>query len=161
MHATVKDKAFSGQVLATRSIDGGRSFAELQPITASNESQRFAALGLDADGSVFAAWIDKRNRVPAQQEGKLRTRCFLVPRDRLTVNAKTTGGDVRVRLLDQSGKPLSDLGEPEARPITGDALAAEVQWKKPLAALRGKPVRLDIVTRQAALFGLAFHDKPG
>ena len=35
-----------------------------------NESQRFVALGLDADGSVFAAWIDKRNRVPAQQEGR-------------------------------------------------------------------------------------------
>ena len=50
--------------------DGGQSFAELRPITASNESQRFAALGLDADGSVFAAWIDKRNRVPAQQEGR-------------------------------------------------------------------------------------------
>ena len=65
-----RDKAFNGQVLATRSIDGGQSFAELQPITANNESQRFAALGLDADGSVFAAWIDKRNRVPAQQEGR-------------------------------------------------------------------------------------------
>src|SRR5262245_47215769 len=65
-----RDKAFNGQVLATRSIDGGKSFAELQPITSSNESQRFATLGLDADGSVFAAWIDKRNRVPAQQEGK-------------------------------------------------------------------------------------------
>jgi hypothetical protein len=65
-----RDKAFNGQVLATRSIDGGQSFAELQPITADNESQRFAALGLDADGSVFAAWIDKRNRVPAKQEGK-------------------------------------------------------------------------------------------
>ena len=57
-------------MLATRSIDGGQSFAELQPITSNNESQRFAALGLDADGSVFAAWIDKRNRVPAQQEGR-------------------------------------------------------------------------------------------
>ena len=61
-----RDKAFNGQVLATRSIDGGQSFAELQPITSNNESQRFAALGLDADGSVFAAWIDKRNRVPAK-----------------------------------------------------------------------------------------------
>jgi hypothetical protein len=65
-----KDKAFNGQVLTTRSTDGGRSFAELRPITSSNESQRFVALGLDADGSVFAAWIDKRNRVPAQQSGK-------------------------------------------------------------------------------------------
>ena len=53
-----------------RSTDGGQSFAELRPITADNESQRFAALGLDADGSVFAAWIDKRNRVPAQEEGR-------------------------------------------------------------------------------------------
>ena len=65
-----RDKAFNGQVLATRSIDGGQSFAELQPITSSNESQRFAALGLDADGSVFAAWIDKRNRVPAHAGGQ-------------------------------------------------------------------------------------------
>ena len=65
-----RDKAFNGQVLATRSSDGGQSFAELRPITVDNESQRFAALGLDADGSVFAAWIDKRNRVPAQQEGR-------------------------------------------------------------------------------------------
>jgi len=65
-----RDKAFNGQVLYTRSSDGGKSFSELRPITSSNESQRFEALGLDADGSVFAAWLDKRNRVPAQQAGQ-------------------------------------------------------------------------------------------
>ena len=65
-----KDKAFNGQVLVSRSTDGGKSFAEPQPITASNESQRFEALALDSDGSVFAAWLDKRNRVPAQQSGR-------------------------------------------------------------------------------------------
>ena len=65
-----RDKAFNGQVLATKSADGGKSFAEPKPITSNNESQRFVALGLDADGSVFSAWIDKRNRVPAKQEGK-------------------------------------------------------------------------------------------
>jgi hypothetical protein len=65
-----RDKAFNGQVLTTRSTDGGRNFAALRPITPSNESQRFEAIGLDADGSVFAAWIDKRNRMPAQQRGK-------------------------------------------------------------------------------------------
>jgi hypothetical protein len=65
-----RDKAFNGQVLFTRSTDGGQSFAELRPITASNESQRFEALGLDADGTVFAAWLDKRNRIPAQQHGR-------------------------------------------------------------------------------------------
>jgi len=65
-----KDKAFNGQVLYTRSTDGGQSFAELRPITSNPESQRFEALALDADGSVFAAWLDKRNRVQVQQSGK-------------------------------------------------------------------------------------------
>jgi hypothetical protein len=65
-----RDKAFNGQVLYTRSADGGKTFAPPQPITDNNESQRFEALGFDADGTVFAAWLDKRNRVPVQQEGK-------------------------------------------------------------------------------------------
>jgi hypothetical protein len=65
-----RDKAFNGQVLYTRSVDGGQRFATLRPITPSNESQRFEALALDVDGSLFAAWLDKRNRVPAQQSGQ-------------------------------------------------------------------------------------------
>jgi hypothetical protein len=68
--AIFRDKAFNGQVLHTRSADGGNSFTELRPITSSNESQRFEALGLDGDGTVFAAWLDKRNRVPSHQRGQ-------------------------------------------------------------------------------------------
>jgi hypothetical protein len=64
--AIFKDKAFNGQVLYARSTDGGCSFAPPVPITANTESQRFEALALDADGSLFAAWLDKRNRVPAK-----------------------------------------------------------------------------------------------
>ena len=65
-----RDKAFNGQVLATRSDDGGRSFAAARPITASNESQRFDAIGFDNNGKLFAVWLDKRNRVPAREAGK-------------------------------------------------------------------------------------------
>lgn len=68
--STFRDKAFNGQVLTTRSSDGGKSFAEPRPITPNNESQRFEALALDSDGSVFAAWLDKRNRVPARESGR-------------------------------------------------------------------------------------------
>jgi hypothetical protein len=68
--STFRDKAFNGQVLTTRSADGGESFAPPRPITSNNESQRFEAVGLDADGTVFAAWLDKRNRVPAKQSGQ-------------------------------------------------------------------------------------------
>ena len=64
-----KDKAFNGQVLISHSTDGN-SFAEPVPITPNDESQRFEALALDADGTVFAAWLDKRNRVQAQQNGQ-------------------------------------------------------------------------------------------
>lgn len=65
-YAIFKDKAFNGQVLHSRSSDGGRSFAAPAPITTNNESQRFEAIALDADGSLFAVWLDKRNRVPAK-----------------------------------------------------------------------------------------------
>ncbi|MCA1395253.1 exo-alpha-sialidase [Bradyrhizobium sp. BRP56] len=65
-----RDQNFNGQVLTTRSTDGGRSFEAPKPITASNESQRFEAIGFDPGGAVFAAWLDKRNRVPAQQRGQ-------------------------------------------------------------------------------------------
>lgn len=65
-----RDQAFNGQVLTARSTDGGRSFTPPKPITANNESQRFEAIGFDPAGAVFAVWLDKRNRVPAQQRGQ-------------------------------------------------------------------------------------------
>jgi len=63
--ARFRDQRFNGEVFYSRSSDGGRTFAKPLPITPNVESQRFEALALDADGSVFAAWLDKRNRVPA------------------------------------------------------------------------------------------------
>ena len=65
-----RDNAFNGQVLVTRSNDGGKSFAAVKPITANNESQRFETIGFDNSGGLFAAWLDKRNRVPAREVGK-------------------------------------------------------------------------------------------
>jgi hypothetical protein len=64
--AIFKDKNFNGQVLFTRSTDGGSRFAPPIPITADRESQRFESIALDSDGSLFAAWLDKRNRAPAK-----------------------------------------------------------------------------------------------
>src|SRR5512138_3175139 len=45
-----RDKAFNGQVLVTRSDDGGKSFGAVKPITANNESQRFETIGFDKKG---------------------------------------------------------------------------------------------------------------
>ena len=68
--ARFMDREFNGQVLYSRSTDGGRSFAPPAPITANRESQRFEAIALDADGALFSAWLDKRNRAPARERNE-------------------------------------------------------------------------------------------
>ena len=68
--STFRDKAFNGEVFYSRSSDGGKTFAAPRPITDNTESQRFEALAFDTAGTLFAAWLDKRNRVPVQQAGK-------------------------------------------------------------------------------------------
>jgi hypothetical protein len=68
--ARFRDNKFNGQVLFSRSLDGGHSFSAPTPITDNPESQRFQALELDANGSLFAAWLDKRDRVPAMAHGE-------------------------------------------------------------------------------------------
>ncbi|HEY8008576.1 MAG TPA: sialidase family protein [Methylocella sp.] len=69
-YATFRDKKFNGQLFFTRSIDGGKTFAAPQSITADVESQRFIVMAIDSDGSVFSAWLDKRNRAMAKKKGE-------------------------------------------------------------------------------------------
>jgi hypothetical protein len=94
--------------------------------------------------------------IPIAGQGTLLTKPFVVPDGRLTINCNSEHGEVRTRLLDENRKPLKALGQSEAEPISRDALAEEVQWRKPIAALRGKPVRLEFTLRDSALFGFEF-----
>ncbi len=68
-YATFKDKAFNGQVFVSHAQEG-HTFTPPRPITENNESQRFEALGLDPEGRLFAAWLDKRNRPAARARGE-------------------------------------------------------------------------------------------
>lgn len=60
-------RPYTGLVRFSRSLDDGATFAA--PVTvhrdASEITHAFDALGVDADGRVFVAWIDKRDRVAA------------------------------------------------------------------------------------------------
>lgn len=98
---------------------------------------------------------------PEQEQGTLLTRPFLYPGGKLTLNADAARGAVRVRLLDQDGQPMKAFGEGESKPITTDALAAEVQWTQSPRTLKGKPVRFEFKVRNAALFGFEFHPTRG
>jgi hypothetical protein len=69
-YAIFKDEHYNGQVLFTRSTDGGKTFAPPRPITDDAESQRFQVTELLPDGKIFAAWFDKRNRAQAKAAGR-------------------------------------------------------------------------------------------
>ena len=68
--AIFKDRQFNGQVFLSRSTDAGATFSPPRPVTDVQESQRFEALAIDADGSIFAAWLDKRLRIGARARGE-------------------------------------------------------------------------------------------
>lgn len=67
-YTIAKGADFAGQVLVARG--DAKGFAAPKPLTDSTVSQRFISFALDPSGSIFAAWIDKRNLAAAQKTGR-------------------------------------------------------------------------------------------
>ncbi len=88
--------------------------------------------------------------------GQFETPALLLPAGELTLNADARGGEVRVEVLDGDGKPFPGFALGDCEPVTGDSLSAPVKWKRPLAELSGRTVRLRFALRDARLFGLSF-----
>ena len=65
-------KPYTGLVRFSRSLDGGATFDA--PVTVHRDTSEithaFDALGVDGDGRVFVAWIDKRGREAAKAAGE-------------------------------------------------------------------------------------------
>jgi hypothetical protein len=61
---------FNGDIRFSRSVDNGKSFSPILTVNddAAGISQRFDALYVSPAGTVFIAWLDKRNFVAAQQQ---------------------------------------------------------------------------------------------
>lgn len=63
---------FSGHIRFSRSLDGGRTFSE--PVTVNDHlavtSHRFESLVVNNRGDIFIAWLDKRDKLAMQQQGK-------------------------------------------------------------------------------------------
>jgi hypothetical protein len=90
------------------------------------------------------------SRDAGEAEGTLRTPLLALDGARLAVNAQVDG-ELRARLLDEAGKPLPGFGA--SAPLRGDSLAHALKWQRSLAALRGRPVRLEFAMRRARLYG--------
>ncbi|MBI5395946.1 MAG: hypothetical protein HZA91_11670 [Verrucomicrobia bacterium] len=88
-------------------------------------------------------------REAGAQSGSLRTPPLVLRASALTVNADVTG-ELKLRVLDESGQPLPGFDWASAR---GDRLDHAVVFQRPLSSLAGKPVRLEFRLQRARLFG--------
>ncbi|MDP1594715.1 MAG: sialidase family protein [Gallionella sp.] len=62
---------FAGNVRFSRSVDGGKSFSP--PLTVNDNldpfTHRFDAMGINARGQIYIAWLDKRDAAAAHKKG--------------------------------------------------------------------------------------------
>jgi hypothetical protein len=87
------------------------------------------------------------------QGGTLRTPPVVISGSAMTVNADVAG-ELRVRLVDASGKAIEGFDLADCEPVKGDSLAHRVEWKKPLGAVGKAPVRIEFVMKDARLYAV-------
>jgi hypothetical protein len=91
--------------------------------------------------------------------GEFTTRPLTFEGGRLVLNyATSAAGSMQVELQDEAGRPLPGFALADSVPLFGDELGAIVRWKSTgdVSSLRGKPVRLRFVLKDADLFALRF-----
>ena len=88
--------------------------------------------------------------------GRIRTHPLQLDGGRLRLNADAHGGEIRVGVCEENGKPIPGFTLGDCKPITTDSLTAGVAWKNDgdLRALAGRKVQLQIELRSAKLFTL-------
>ena len=94
------------------------------------------------------------SRDAGPEGGTLRTPLFRWDSAQITVNAEVEGA-LRVRLLTESGLPISGFFFAECQALRGDSLAHTVRWKGDLRALKGRLVHLEFALRDARLYGFS------
>ena len=97
------------------------------------------------------------------RQGVLRTKTMVPRSPEMSLNLRTTGHtSLRVQILDgETAKPIDGYTWDDAAPITGDHLFAVPHWNDhdDLAALVGKPVRIEIEMRETELYAIRLeHD---
>jgi hypothetical protein len=85
--------------------------------------------------------------------GVITTRRIRWPGGRLLINADARRGEMRVRIVDESRKPIPGFDYSDVTPFSGDAIAYEPKWSGgSVDALRDRVVRLEFFLRNADLY---------
>ena len=91
--------------------------------------------------------------------GTATTRRRKLAKKHLKVNVTTrSGGELRVELLDNSGKVISGYSRQDCRPIEGDCDAAVVTWGD-LQVAPNSATRVRFILKQAYLYGFDVVDR--
>jgi hypothetical protein len=96
------------------------------------------------------------------KEGELITKPLTFTGADLVLNFSTSAiGSVRVEIQDASGKPLPGFALEDSPLLFGDSIEHTVAWAhtetpKPLSRLKGLPIRLRFVMRDADLYSVRF-----
>ena len=80
----------------------------------------------------------------------------------LRANLATSSiGYVKIVVLDEAGAEIAGFGEADAPELAGDDIDRKVTWKsgKTIAELRGRPVRLRFIVRDADLYSFGAFDR--
>ncbi len=91
--------------------------------------------------------------------GSLSTPQLIFSGSKLELNIDTSAmGVTRVEILDDTGRPIEGLSLEECDPINGNFLHHIVSWngRTDLSGLKGKPVRLHLVSRSTDLYAFRF-----
>ena len=94
--------------------------------------------------------------------GSFLTKPLLFQGGNLVLNhANSAAGTIRVEIQDRAGKPIDGYALADCVEILGDSIHHVVRWNhgKNLAALAGKPIRLNVHMADADLFSLRFCDQ--
>ena len=113
---------------------------------------------LRRDGFASMDWIPGSTRVRRRVDdpsgaGVLVTRPLTFSGAHLFVNADLQGGELRVEVLDESGRVINGFTRESSAGVTGNAVKMPVEWRgASLASLAGKTVRLKFVMTRGRLF---------
>lgn len=86
--------------------------------------------------------------------GLITTRPLAFSGSYLFVNADARGGEIRVELLDSSGRPIREFSAENCIPMTLDSTRHLVTWKRvrDVSTLSGQPVRFRFHVKNAKIF---------
>ena len=99
---------------------------------------------------------------PAGGPGSLTTRPLYLRGDRLTINAQTPQGRLRVQVTGPDCRPLDGYTYEDCAGFTGDAHAWEPVWSggRTIGALTGQVIRLEVELFNGRLYALRGDLRP-